>query len=363
MSDEVDKDGFLLLKKVKEGKSKKDGKKEERRGSKPVSPQLLDEGKERKGSLSGKDEVSSPKLKEKAASGKWSLIYVTLMGGSLHWYKKEEDVKPRRSIEHSTYQLLDKDASNTAGSTKKLVITLKSKTEELMFACDDEADYNSWLEKMREQRGKDPRPPLKKEKKMSRAQELAFKMKKNTAGAVANSALGKKMIRDNAPDEVKEMVATLKKMIEHESKSTKKANEIEDNIYKFGVKVYFLVDSGKLKSDDLLKADEPIRKAFEVFVKCHDHVKYSPKLNETLLTERLEEISKLASEATQILTNVLTPLLKAKNIQIITDTVSYIASTERMKRIFLEKSLLDDVSEVSAAANRYTQFHFYANEK
>lgn len=32
-----------------------------------------------------------------------------------------------------------------------------------------------------------------------------------------------------------------------------------ENIYKFGVKVYFLVDSGKLQADDLLKADQPVR--------------------------------------------------------------------------------------------------------
>lgn len=37
---------------------------------------------------------------------------------------------------------------------------------------------------------------------MSKMQQLSYKAKKNMAGAVASSAVGKKLIRENAPDEV-----------------------------------------------------------------------------------------------------------------------------------------------------------------
>jgi hypothetical protein len=63
--------------------------------------------------------------------------------------------------------------------------------------------------------------------------------------------------------------------VERESKSSKKATEIEENIYKIGVKAFFLMDAKKINIDQLLVADKPLRSALELLVKCHDHAKYS----------------------------------------------------------------------------------------
>jgi len=310
-----------------------------------------------------KDGILLKKASNESAFGKkWNEVYANLISGSLHWYASEEDTKPKRSIEISTFKILDKDASNTQGSTKKLVITFQNKAEDIVFAFDEEEDYNSWLTAIRGNVGKDPAPPLKKEKKMSKMQELSYKAKKNMAGKVANSSMGKKLIRDNAPEEVKEMVASIKKMVERESKNPKKGVEIEDNIYKFGVKVYFLVDSGKLQADDLLKADQPVRDAFEVFIKCHDHIKYSPTVNEELVKEKLKTISQKTEQATDILTKILAPLLKPKNVQMVNDTISYLSDADRLLRIFKDPTLQEEVSDIANAANHYTQFHFYADK-
>ncbi|PRP84362.1 hypothetical protein PROFUN_08227 [Planoprotostelium fungivorum] len=298
---------------------------------------------------------------------KWNEVYVALTGGSLHWYADEDDSKPKRSIEISCFKILDKDQSATEGSTKKLVMTFQNKAEDIVFAFETEEEYNEWFTKIKGNVGQDPKPPLKRVKKMGKMQTLAYKTKKNVGGKVANSSIGKKLIRDNAPEEsdseqVKEMIASIKKMVERESKNPKKGQEMEDNIYKFGVKVYFLIDSGKLQADDLLKADQPVREAFEVFIKCHDHIKYSPTVNIDLVKEKLKIISEKTAIATDILTKLLGAHLKQKNVQMVQDTISYLSDADRLLRIFQDNSLQEEVSDIANAANHYTQFHFYADK-
>ena len=66
---------------------------------------------------------------------------------------------------------------------------------------------------------------------------MANKAKKNVAGKVATSALGKKAIRSHAPEEVKNLIKSINTLVEQESKGSKKAGEIEENIFKIGIKV------------------------------------------------------------------------------------------------------------------------------
>jgi len=299
---------------------------------------------------------------ESTFSKKWNEVYVALTGGSLHWYAGEDDSKPKRSIEISCFKILDKDQSNTEGSTKKFVMTFQNKSEDIMFSFETEEEYTEWLTKIKGNVGQEPKPPLKRVKKLGRMQELAYKTKKSVGGKVANSSIGKKLIRESAPEEVKEMIASIKKMVERESKNPKKGAEIEDNIYKFGVKVYFLIDSGKLQADDLLKADQPVREAFEIFIKCHDHIKYSPLVNEQLVKDKLQLISDKTTIATNILTKLLAVHLKPKNVTMVQETISYLSDADRLLRIFNDPSLQEEVSDIANAANHYTQFHFYSDK-
>jgi hypothetical protein len=86
------------------------------------------------------------------------------------------------------------------------------------------------------------------------------------------SHIGKRAIRTKAPKEVTELITAMKLLVEKESGSPKKANEIEALIFKLGVKIVYLTQKGDLNIGDVLIADEPIRKALDLFIRCRNHV-------------------------------------------------------------------------------------------
>jgi len=302
---------------------------------------------------------SSANAKRRIGQKKWKFYYINLIGGAIHYYKDFEDQDPKGSIKLNELKLFKDDKE---GSSQKFCFALRNDTHDYLFYLDEENDYKDWIEAIEKSMNKESRPPLKKEKRKTRAQELAYRLKKNTVGKAATSALGKKALRSQAPEEVKNLIASLKHIIEKDTKSPKKAAEIEDNLFKIGVKAYFLIDAGKCKFDELLAADKPVRQALEILSKCHDHAKYSRNPNPKLLEDKFAQVQKLLSEAAAILTNLLSPHMKAKNAQRIKDTTDYLGNPERLMRIFQDDSLNDDLQELISAGEHYTQFHFYSEK-
>jgi hypothetical protein len=81
--------------------------------------------------------------------------------------------------------------------------------QDLLLATEDEAEWKDWISHIEANMPKSPAPPLKKEKRKTRAQELAFKMKKNVGQAAATSKLGKAAIRAQAPEEVTNLIKVI----------------------------------------------------------------------------------------------------------------------------------------------------------
>jgi len=222
--------------------------------------------------------IGSSIKKRKIGQKKWKYYYINIIGGSLHYYKDFEDQDPKGTVQLNQLKLFKADSE---GSSQKYCFALKNDALDFLFYCEDEAEWKEWTEAVEKASSKGPAPPLKKEKRKSRAAELAHKVKKNALGKAATSTLGKKALRSQAPEEVKNLIASLKRIVEKET-SSKRAAEIEENIFKIGVKAYFLIDGGKCKFDDLLAADKPVRQALDLLAKCFDHVKYSRSPNPEL---------------------------------------------------------------------------------
>jgi len=239
---------------------------------------------------------------------------------------------------------------------------LKSDKFDFLFAAESEEDYIQWCNIIEKNISKEPKGPLAKDKKRNRMQQMAFRAKRNLAGKVGSSGVGKKAIKAQAPEEISNLINALKKIIERESKSPKKAAEIEDTIFKIGIKTYFIIDEGKLKLDDIFAADEPLRKALELLSKCHDHAKFSRSPNPKLLFQKLQEVEKLVKEAAAALIKILEPLLKPKNTQRIREAIDYIANADFLSKIFNDSGLDEPLQELINAGDHYTQFHFYADK-
>jgi len=225
---------------------------------------------------------------------KWRLYYWNLIGGSLYYYKNAEDAEPKGSIQLANMKFSKEQLPNAG---KQFTFSVKDDKRDLLLACEEESEWKEWTTAIENSVKKEPRPPLKKEKRKSRAKELAFKAKKNMVGKVGTSALGKKAIRSQAPEEVTNLVTSLKRIVEKDSGSSKKASEIEDAIFKVGIKCYFLIQGNKFTMNQLLAADQPLRQALEVLAKCHDHAKFSRNPNPKLLAEKFAEVHTILDEA------------------------------------------------------------------
>jgi len=297
--------------------------------------------------------------KTASSQKKWRAYYFNLVQGSLYYYKNPEDPEPKGKLQLQEVKFV-KEQSEVSG--KKLTFGFKNDKQDLLLAAEDEQDWKEWITIIEANMSKGPAPPLKKEKRKTRAQEIAFKMKKNLGTKAATSKLGKKAIRSQAPEEITNLVRSLKRIVERESKSSKKANEIEENIYKIGVKAYFLIDGGKITIDDLLVADKPLREGLELLAKCHDHAKFSRQPNQKLLMEKFGEVQKKLHEGGDILTKLLEPFLTPKTMKTLQDLADYIGNADRLFRIYQDSALDEDLQELISASEHYTQFHFYAEK-
>jgi hypothetical protein len=299
--------------------------------------------------------------KSAATQKKWKAYYFNLVQGSLYYYQNAEDPEPKGKLQLRDVKFSQEDPQ-TENSGKKFTFSFRNDKQDLLLAAEEEQEWKEWVDAINANLSKDPAPPLKKEKRKSRAQEIAFKMKKNLGTKAAISPLGKKAIRSQAPEEITNLVKALKHIVELESKSPKRASEMEENIYKLGIKAYFLIDGGKVNIDDLLVADKPLRAALELLAKCHDHAKYSRAPNEKLLREKFGEVQAKLFEGADILSKLMEPHLKPKTLKTLREIVEFIGNSDRLLKIFQDSSLDDDLQELISASEHYTQFHFYAEK-
>jgi len=68
-------------------------------------------------------------------------------------------------------------------------------------------------------------------------------------------------------------------------------------------------------------------------------------------------------DAAEILTKLLSPHMKPKNVQKIKDTTDYLGNADRLMQIFYDEALNDDLQELISAGEHYTQFHFYSDRE
>jgi len=119
---------------------------------------------------------SDPNKKRKFGQKKWNLVYVNLIGGSIHYYKDEDDIEPKGTIQLADLKLNKVD--NQGSSSKKFCFSMKNDKLDYLFAAEEEAEWKSWVSAIEGNLGKPAAAPLKKEKRKSRAAQLAFKAKK-----------------------------------------------------------------------------------------------------------------------------------------------------------------------------------------
>jgi len=156
-------------------------------------------------------------------------------------------------------------------------------------------------------------------------------------------------------EETKTLLNALKSIVEKESEDPKSGAELEKNIIKIAVKSYLIIENKKLEADDFLKADRPLRAAFELLSRCFNG---RFRVQSDVLEEAFVRVESQLKEAEEILTNLLAPFLKPKNLFRISSAFGTLANAKFLHRVFRDEALTEELEKLVDAMEYYTQFHY-----
>jgi sarcosine oxidase gamma subunit len=86
---------------------------------------------------------------------------------------------------------------------------------------------------------------------------LKERAKRSVIAKTTTSKMGKRAIKSKAPPQMTELINALKTLVQRETGSSRKANDMENNVLRVGVKMYFLVVDGKLEPRQVLALPQP----------------------------------------------------------------------------------------------------------
>jgi hypothetical protein len=284
-------------------------------------------------------------------------VYCLTAGSTLHCYKTPLETEPLSSIELKGCTA--EKAATDPKKKKKTVINLKIGDSLYNVEASGDDDCASWMEEFKRVASLDAQGPPSKEainhKKMSKSARIA----KAAGGKMVGTGAAKAMTRKLADEETLTLLRNLKVVIKKDS-NMKKAEEIENDIMKIGMKSFFLVDNKIVDSDAFLEVDGPIRKAFELLVKVWDK---KDRTSPDSLKVAFTSIEGHLRKAEQTLTAILLPHLQPKSINRVKNIFSYVGSARFLQNIMMDDELEDEVHELVKAIEYYTQFHHYKEDK
>lgn len=183
---------------------------------------------------------------------------------------------------------------------------------------------------------------------------LLSRGKKAMAGNIASSGIGKKVLKSVLNEETASLLEAVKKIITKQY-SKKKADEIEKSIIKIVVKAYMLTNNKKVDSDAFLKADKPLRQAFDMLPKIFNQ---RWRMKPDLVKSKLGQCEGWFKDAEAIITGLLQAHLSPKNMFRLASTFSFLGSATFLLKAFEDKSVEEDVEKLVDAMDYYTQFNY-----
>eukprot|EP01133_Synstelium_polycarpum_P013672 gene13672-16100_t len=222
------------------------------------------------------------------------------------------------------------------------------------FSTNTAAEYTAWSESIKQCIGKKnlgvPIFHHESAKREGRT-DVLFRAKKNISGKIASSGVGKSGLKKLIPEEGRELISSVKKIIRRVS-NEEKANETEKNIIKILVKVFFQIDNKTVQLQDLAKVDKSLRDAFNLLDRAFRF--YGVK-RASDLAPILGKASAALKDAENESVILFTPYLRPDNIQKMRTTFAFLGSLEFFTKVWDDMEIEDDLFLLISALNKYTQ--------
>eukprot|EP01127_Copromyxa_protea_P018255 TRINITY_DN56_c0_g2_i1.p1 TRINITY_DN56_c0_g2~~TRINITY_DN56_c0_g2_i1.p1 ORF type:complete len:322 (-),score=88.49 TRINITY_DN56_c0_g2_i1:67-990(-) len=285
----------------------------------------------------------------------WGAVYCALVGGSLYYYKTA-DGEPKGFIDLKGCTFSDSVKGEKGDKKKNLFSLLLDGKEVFGASVSSQSDLEGWKKDLTEaftqEHAEAPEGSGIKRKK----QTVGMGIKKGVSSKAAQSAVGKKVMKSIINEETTTLLNALKALVQAESGSSKKSDELEGNIIKIAVKAFLLVENKNLKGSDFLKADQPLRTAFNLLVKVFNGRRRAKRER---VIEALEKVEKELKEAERVIVELLSPWISTKNMMRLTSVFSTVGNLKFLETIFYDDSIEDELEKLIDAMDYYTQFHYH----
>jgi len=179
---------------------------------------------------------------------------------------------------------------------------------------------------------------------------LGLRMKKNIAGRVMSSTMGKKII----PQEVRALLKSLNHIVTR-VEGAKKAKEIENNIIKLIVKAKICIDEKKVQEEEFLKADVPLRRSFNLIVDLYDF--FGEPINDRT-RNKFEQATSLMVDVSVILRDLYKPHVQPKTLGRLKSIFDVLSNPEFYLSVWKHPDISSDLDDLVDAMNKYIQIHF-----
>jgi len=180
---------------------------------------------------------------------------------------------------------------------------------------------------------------------------LGLRMKKNIAGRVMSSTMGKKII----PQEVRALLKSLNHIVTR-VEGAKKAKEIENNIIKLIVKAKICIDEKKkVQEEEFLKADVPLRRSFNLIVDLYDF--FGEPINDRT-RNKFEQATSLMVDVSVILRDLYKPHVQPKTLGRLKSIFDVLSNPEFYLSVWKHPDISSDLDDLVDAMNKYIQFNF-----
>jgi len=289
----------------------------------------------------------------KIGKGDWK-AYAVLLGGSLFYYKLITDQIPKGHFDLKGWSV---GTDTKPGDKKKFAFELKDKEGKIQFCGQVGSNdvKNEWLNALKTAVTLEASEAPNKEGVKKKKQGVGLSMQKAASSSVADSGVGKAIMKKIVNEETTTLINALKALVTVESGSTKKADEMEANIIKIAVKAYILVDNKLVKGEQFLVADKPLRDAFNLLVKVF-HGRQRAKKDRVI--EALVKVEGHLKQAEKVITDLLGPHLGGKNMMKLASIFQTVANIKFLETVFYNDSVADELEKLIDAMDYYTQFHY-----
>jgi len=294
------------------------------------------------------EESKSGFLERQHGKKKAKFMWFSLFGSSLFSYTEKTSATPKQ-----TYEL--QDATVVVNASKKLAVDIK-KLDHLVVTliATNKEDFELWKSALEASVSQEPCEPPSKEKVKKERGSVGMRAAKAVGGKVTATGAGKMAVKGVVNEETKLLIVALKRIVTR-VESQKVANEIEDNLMKIITKSFFLEKDKKITTEQFLKADEPLREAFNLLVEIRD---YRHRMKGNAVTKRLAVVHERLMVVEEIITSMLVPYLTPNSIKRIARTFGLLGSIDFLDKAWSDGEMEEERDLLTDAMNRYTQFHF-----